>query len=75
MDICPNGHGLIGGNFCGECGARAVRNPAAVRCPRCQVEIHDDADTYCFYCGWKLSEPVPPGVFGRLWSRIVMSFR
>ena len=84
--ICPNGHGLKGGNYCGRCGARVVEEPAAVHCPWCRAKVatapHWEeinsawfVDSFCFICGRQFLDADRHLVVVPWWVRILAKVR
>ena len=70
MDICPNGHGAVGWNYCSECGAKGVERPKRSGCPRCGYAPDFPLKKFCAACGWEFGKPIPTGFFERMWFGI-----
>ena len=84
--ICPNGHGMKGGNYCGRCGTRVVEEPDALYCPWCGVTVgrkywrseKDNGwrmDSFCFLCGRQFCDADRFLVLVPWWARILTNLR
>jgi len=84
--ICPNGHGLKGGNYCGRCGAHLVEEeePGTLHCPWCRVKVttapHWDwdkingrwfIDSFCLLCGRRFLDADGHLVVVPWWAQIL----
>jgi len=79
--LCPNGHGLKVGNYCGTCGTRLLEEPDTLDCPWCGVTvgrkywIEKDSgwrmDPFCFLCGRRFLDADGHLVVVPWWAQIL----